>query len=281
MMKENIELNRAREFGDIISDTFVIFRQNFKPLLKSFLVICGLFLIADTFITAIVNNTRHSDDVSLHQHWLFLGVVFGVVYNTAFVVTVLSYLAIYKEKGNQPAEVLEVWSYFKYYYFRVFLTQVLLIIAAIIAFLFCFFPGVYLSVVFSLVMPVMIIENGSIEYSFKRAFKIIKENWWFTFGTILLIVIIVLACTLILLLPPMIFYGGAQWLLGESPDNTAGIIQAALMNLCQILWIIPIIAITLIYYSLIEEKEGNSLVNRIKMFGKNTPGTDQISSEQY
>lgn len=133
MMKENIELNRAREFGDIISDTFVIFRQNFVPLLKAFCIICGLFLIADIFITAIVNNTRHGDP-SLHLHWLFLGLIFSVVYNTAFILTVLSYLAIYKEKGNQPAEVLEVWGYFKYYYFRVLLTQVLLIIAAIIGF---------------------------------------------------------------------------------------------------------------------------------------------------
>jgi hypothetical protein len=279
-MKENIELNHAREFGDIISDTFVIFRQNFKPLLKSFFVICGLFLIANTFITAVVNNTRHGD-LSLHLHWLFLGVVFGMVYHTAFILTVLSYLAIYKEKGNQPPDVLEVWGYFKYYYFRVFLTQILLIIAAAVGFFFCLLPGIYLSVVFALVTPVMILENGNIEYSLKRAFKIIKENWWFTFGTILLIVIIVLACTLILLLPPMIFYGGAQWLLGESPNNTAGIIQAILTNLCQIFWILPIIAITLIYYALTEEKEGNSLISRIKMFGKNTPGSDQISSEQY
>ena len=279
-MKEKIELNHTREFGDIISDTFVIFRQNFVPILKSFFVICGLFLIADTFITAVVNNTRHGDE-SLHLHWLLLGLAFSVVYHTAFILTVLSYLAIYKEKGNQPAEVLEVWGYFKYYYFRIFFTQVLLIIGALIGFFICFLPGVYLSVVFALVTPVMIFENGNIEYSFKRAFKIIKENWWFTFGTILLMMIITLAGTLILLLPPMIFYGGAQWLLGESPDNAAGILQAVLVNLCQLLWIIPLIAITLIYYTLTEEKEGNSLIDRIKMFGKNKPGNDPASSEQY
>lgn len=279
-MKENIELNRVREFGDIISDTFVIFRQNFKPLLMSFGVICGLFVIANILISAVVNNTRHGD-LSLHLHWLFLSMTFSVVYHTAFILTVLSYLAIYKEKGNQPAEVLEVWGYFKYYYFRVFVTQILLLIAAIIGFFFCFLPGVYLSVVFALVTPIMVIENGSIEYSFKRVFKIIKENWWFTFGTILLMIIFVVICTLTLMLPPMIFYGGAQWLLGESPDNTAGIIQAIMMNICQVFWMIPIIAITLVYYTLTEEKEGNSLIDRIKMFGKNTSGPDQISSEQY
>lgn len=127
----------------------------------------------------------------------------------------------------------------------------------------------------------MVIENASVEYSFKRAFKIIKENWWFTLGTILLMCIIVLLCSLVLLIPPAIFYGSAQWLLGESPNNTAGILQAILINVCQIFWMIPIIAVTLVYYSLTEEKEGNSLINRIKMFGKGPPGTDQISSEQY
>ncbi|HEY4196319.1 MAG TPA: hypothetical protein VGM63_12340 [Mucilaginibacter sp.] len=279
-MKEKIELNRVREFGDIISDTFVIFRQNFVPLLKSFFVICGLFIVANTFISAVVNNTRQGD-FSLHMHWLFLSIVFGIVYHTAFVVTIFSYLAIYKEKGNQPAELLEVWGYFKYYYFRVFLTQIVLIVGALIGFFVCFFPGVYLSIVFALVTPVMIFENGSIEYSFKRAFKVIKENWWFTFGTLLLMTIVILLCMLAVLVPPAIFYGSAQWLLGLSPDNTAGVLQAVLINLCQVLWIVPMIALTLIYYTLTEEKEGNTLIERINMFGKNKPGADQPSSEQY
>jgi hypothetical protein len=109
----------------------------------------------------------------------------------------------------------------------------------------------------------------------------ISGNWWFTFGVMLLMLIIILMVMLVLMLPPMIIYGGGQFLTGKNLDNTAGILQAVLINFCQVLWVIPIIATALIYYSLIEEKEGNSLINRIKMFGKHTPGTDQTLSEQY
>jgi hypothetical protein len=278
-MKENIELNHYREFGDILTDTFKIIKQNFKPLLKSYFVICGLFLMANIIVAAAVNTNR--GDASLHTLAGLIELVFDFINYSVLSVTVLSYLALYKEKGNQAPALLEVWGYFKYYFFRAFLAQFLLTIAVVIGFFLCFVPGIYLAVVYSLVVPIMVIENGNIEYSFKRAFKIIKENWWFTFGIILLVSIITLLITLVLILPPLIFYGTTQWLTGENLDNTAGIIQSIVTNLCQVLWMIPIISTTLVYYSLTEEKEGNSLIDRIKMFGKNTPGTDQISSEQY
>ena len=127
----------------------------------------------------------------------------------------------------------------------------------------------------------MVIENGNLEYSFKKAFKMINSNWWFTFGIMLLVTVIILMVMLVLMLPPMIIYGGGQWLTGKSLDGTAGVLQAITVNLCQLLWVIPTISSALIYFSLIEEKEGNSLINRIKMFGKNNTGTDQASSEQY
>ena len=278
-MKENIELSRSREFGDILSDTFTIIKQNFKPLLKSYFVICGLFLVADIIVSAAVNTNR--GDASLHTFAGLIEVVFDFINYSVLSVTVLSYLALYKEKDNQAPSVIEVWSYFKYYFFRAFLTQFLLTIAIVIGFFLCFVPGIYLAVVYSLVVPVMIIENGNIEYSFKRAFKIIKENWWFTFGIILLVSVLIILIMLVLMLPAMIFYGGTQWLTGQNLDTTADLLQSIIMNLCQVLWMIPIISTTLIYYSLIEEKEGNSLINRIKMFGKSAPGADQISSEQF
>jgi hypothetical protein len=278
-MKENIELARNRDFGDIISDTFVLIRQNFMPLLKSYFVICGLFLLTDILLSSAVN--MNSEETTSLTPLGFAELVFNFVNYSALILITQSYFILYKEKGNQPPNVVEVWGYFKYYFFRVFLTQILAGIALVIGFFICFFPFVYLSVVFSLITPIMVVENGGIEYSFKKAFKIIKGNWWFTFGIILLITIIVLMIILVLLVPSFIIYGGSQWLTGKNLDTAASIIQAIIMNFCQVLWIVPFTAIILAYYTLTEEKEGNSLIERINSFGKKVSALDQPSSEQY
>jgi len=278
-MRENIELNRFREFGDIISDTFVVIKQNIKPLFRAYIVICGLFLLADILISNLVNTSK--GDSSVFSLVGLAELFFDFVNYSALLLTTISYLTVYKEKGNQPPEVIEVWGYFKYYFFRVFFTQILLVIASTIGFFLCLLPFIYLSVVFSLVTPIMVVENGNIEYSVKKAFRIISGNWWFTFGILLLITIIILMVMLVFMLPAFIIYGTGEWLSGKGLDKIAGILQSVMINFCQTLWIVPVISSSLIYFSLIEEKEGNSLINRIKMFGKITPGTDQISSEQY
>ena len=278
-MKENIDLNRSREFGDIISDTFVVVKHNFKPLIKAYFVICGLFLIADILVSSLANTSK--GESHLFSGVGFFELLFDFINYVSLILTTLSYYALYKEKGNHPPEVVEVWGYFKYYFFRVFFTQLLLAIATTIGFFICFLPGVYLGVVFSLVTPIMVIENGNIEYSIKKAFKIISENWWFTFGIILIVTIIILLAMLVLMVPPMIIYGSSQWLTGKNLDGIEGILQSAMINLCQLLWIVPITSIALVYFSVIEQKEANSLINRIKLFGNNATGTDQLSSEEY
>jgi len=278
-MKENIELARNREFGDIISDTFVLIRQNFTPLLKAIVVICGLFLLTDIVISAFVAVNR--EDASIQTLAGFSKAVLGFIYAILLVLTTQAYFILYKEKGNTRPEVIEVWGYVKYYFFRVFFTEILLIIGIFIGAFLCFLPCVYLGVVFSLVLPVMMVENGNIEYSIRKAFKIIKGNWWFTFGIILLVSVITAVLMLILLIPVGIVYGVAGWLTGKNVDEIAGVFFAVDLNLCKLLWIIPNIALILVYFALTEEKEGTSLIDRINSFGKSSPGTDQISSEQY
>jgi hypothetical protein len=278
-MKENIELSQNRDFGDILTDAFVVIKQNFKSLLKAYFSICGLFLLTSILISVQIGINR--GEPSMYTLLGFVGIIFSFVNYAALILTVQSYLAVYKQKGNQPPQVIEVWGYFKYYFFRVFFTQFLLFIAICIGFMFCFFPGVYLSVVFSLVIPIMVIENGDLEYSIKKAFKIIKGNWWFTFGIILLFSLVIGVATLVLMLPGLVIYGSAQFLTGKNLDTSSSIIQSVIMSFSQVFIFVLISAVTLVYYTLTEEKEGNSLIDRINMFGKSTPGADQASSEQY
>ncbi len=278
-MNENIEIARSREFGDIISDTLALFRQNLKPLLRSYFVICGLFILTNIVISAVVNNGR--EDSSLMSLTGLIELLFIFINYTALILTTQVYYVLYKEKGDKPPEILEVWGYFRYYFFRVIFSQFLLFVLIAIGAFFCFLPGIYLAIIFSLVTPIMVAENGTLQYALNRAFKIIKGNWWFTFGIILLISVVVVMTFMVCMALPFVIYGAANWLTGKELSTFAGILQSVVMNLCQVLWILPCTALMLVYYALIEEKEGTSLLDRINRFGKKTSETDQLSSEQY
>ncbi|PWK76546.1 hypothetical protein LX99_03412 [Mucilaginibacter oryzae] len=281
-MKENIELNKARDFGDIIGDTFVIIRQNFKPLFKAYIVICGLFALTATLITVLAGwRGAEEGGFSFFSFWGVLKFLFEQVNYAALTLTVISYLAVYQQNGNQPVTVVEVWEYFKYYFFRVLGTQILLSIALIISFFFCFFPFVYLAPIFGLVVPIMVIENGNAEYATRKAFKIIKDNWWFVFGVLLLMSVLVVIIAMVLFIPAIIFYDGSQWLTGTYYNTTFSWIESVIEHICQFLWLLPVIAITLVYFSLIEYKESNSLISRIRTFGKHNSPADQFPTEQY
>ena len=45
-MNQNFELRKVRDFGELISDTFLFVKENLKPLLKATFQICGFFVLA-------------------------------------------------------------------------------------------------------------------------------------------------------------------------------------------------------------------------------------------
>ena len=45
-MQMKVELSQIRTLGEIIDDSILFFKQNYKALLKSYFVICGFFWVA-------------------------------------------------------------------------------------------------------------------------------------------------------------------------------------------------------------------------------------------
>lgn len=278
-MREHIEIARARTFSDIITDTFGLFRQNFKQLLKACLVICGLFIIANIIIAVFVRGSRQDSSfgsfTSLFQ--LFIGFISYVL----MISTVQAYFVLYKERGNQQPRLIEVWGYVRYYFLRIFWSQFLLLILTAAGTFLCVLPGIYLGVVFSLVTPIMVIENANFQYAFNKSFQIIKGNWWFSFGLLLIISLIICATMLALFIPAIFLADLSTIVSGKSMEILVAILFAMILAASQLLLVLPFTSATLIYYALTEEKEGTSLLDRISSFGKKDSDQDQLSTEQY
>ncbi|WP_316826717.1 hypothetical protein [Pedobacter miscanthi] len=289
-----LEFRRKRDFGQVINDTFTFMRQNFKPLIKVYFTFCGLFVVASMLAmllqqykmvnmfnaTGIEGNPNKFGLSSIYNLEYFLSILFSLASYASMSVAVLSYIAVYVKKGNEIPGTDEVWGYFKYYFFRVFGSSLLLILMLIISFFFCVVPFFWLFPYVAMMFPIMVIENGSLGYSFTRSFAVIKDNFWVTFGTIIVVWIIVYACMSMVVLPTTLFSMIGMFT-HKTPHMslTLTMITTVLQSICQVFTIIPIITITLAYFSLVEQKENPGLLERISNFGSTEKPIDTRPEE--
>ena len=297
-MQTNIELAKPRDFGEIISDTFTFIKQNFKPLLKYFFMLCGFFVLAIAVITVLVqmktlsftNNISADgfDEQSAFSRaaaiWEGVGVLFFFMMlgYIAVAVMVLCYMVLYKKNHNTVPTSEEMWGYFKHYYLRIFGVSIVLTVLTVAGFFFCLIPGIYLSVVFALVAPIMIIENTSFGYAFNQSFKLIKDNWWVTFGVFVVVYIILYVVDLTISLPATVLGAGSVLFhIKEAKALTLplAIFSAVIETVKYIFQIIIVVASGLVYFNLTESKEGIGLIERINEFGTNNAAPDATPEE--
>lgn len=296
-MKENVEFKKIREFGDIIGDTFLFIKQNFKPLFKVIIYLCGIFIIAG-MLSSLLTQLQLVGMVSAKGGMSTMNNPFSLIYNlgfnyilliaflmlnyTAINVTVLSYISLYIQKGNVAPDVVEVWAYFKYYFFRVFGSGLLVTILFIFCLLLCIVPGVYVFPAFTLFFPIMILENGGFSHSFSRSFKLLKGEWWVTAAVLIVIYIIFYAFTMIMQLPASIIMMVSVFTHAANPiTETYAIVSSILQYVAQIFMIIPIIGAAICYFNLVERKENAGLINRIDGFGTANSNPINSTPEEY
>jgi len=294
-MAQPVEFKKTREFGELIGDTFLFLKQNFKPLAKALLYLCGLFIVAG-ILTSILSQMNLLDytrgemrsPIYARNTWArilswqyFLSMIFAMAYANSLYVTILSYLTLYIEKGNVAPSLLEVWGYYKYYFFRLLGSSFLLTIFFVICLACCLVPGIYIFPMISIFYPVMIMENAGFRYTFNRSFKLVKNEWWVSAAVILIIWIIAYALALFIQIPSFAIMMISTLTHAERPFSNAYIILNAIGSyLSYIFFSIPVITSTLIYYNLVEKKENSGLMERIGNLGSNT-GAQEIDAEEY
>ncbi len=291
-MSGKLEFKKIRAFGEIINDTFLFVRENFRPLLKVFFYLCGFFLLG-TAITSVIqqldvktvmdnsgtNVTPNKLDAVLTFNY-FLVVLFSLASYAAITVSVLSFIVLYIENGKVAPSPEQVWGYFKYYFFRVFFSSFFAGIFLVLAFVLCLVPGFYLFPAMSLLFPVMVLENADFRYSFSRSFNLLKDQWWVTAGTIFIIWIIAYSCMMLAAMPGLALIMAGTFIPVVKEWSTAMIIIGTVtQTLTYVFSVIPVIGVALCYYNLVEVHESTGLMGRIDQFGKEK---DKLAdSEEY
>lgn len=294
-MKDKVEFRKLREFGELIGDTFLFMKQNFKPLMKAFFALTGIFIIggiissmiAQLQLVGIAQAAGTTFDDSPRTMFYNVGftyilsIIFALLTYTSMYVSILSYIALYVEKGNIAPNVDEVWAYFKYYFFRMMGSGILLVIFFMLCFILCVVPGIYVYPALTIFAPIMILENGSFTHSFDRSFKLLKNEWWITAAVILVINLIFYAFSTMVQLPAIIIAMVGAFTQGERTiTNVYAVISSISQHISYIFMIIPIICSSLIYFNLVERKENLGLFQRMDNLGQN-PEVDQAIQEEY
>src|SRR3954468_12928780 len=72
MAQQKIQLRKIRDFGENFSDTFQFIRQEFKPLLTTFILIGGIFLLLNAIFAGMYNQQALG---------IYSALIKGVTYN--------------------------------------------------------------------------------------------------------------------------------------------------------------------------------------------------------
>lgn len=291
MEQPKLNLKKVRDFGEVINDTFIFLKQNFKPLFKILIPISILFVVANILLSTfqlislqdLVKENGTENINGLINKSLATSFITGLFASLVYFVVALTtycYIAVYIENKSETPELVQVWGFFKYYFLRYIGIRLLTAIGIIVGFILCILPGFYLIPIVSLTTAAVVLENRGAFNAIGRAFTLIKQDWWMSFGTLVILIMILYAFVLTLALPSMIL-GGSAGLFTPNLNRPvyAIIIQSIISGISVYSYVIVIIGNSILFYSLVEKKESEGLLDRINDLDLNSTNSQDIKEE--
>lgn len=278
---DKIEFQAERDFGGRLNVAFDFIRRNFVPLLTSMLVILmpllalggGLGLLLYRYLQ---NSSIASDAGSAGIVITGIGVfVFYLLIMSFLPATVVySYIKLYRERSESVFTVEQVLGELKNYWLRLLGAMIMTYIILIPAFILFIIPGIYLAIPMALIPYIMVAEDLSFFDAMSRAFKMVRDNWWETFGIMIVAAIIGSLFNYVFQLPVTIVIGASPFISASGEITSLGFwgILAAVIYMVGsfIVQAIPLTIYAFHYHHLVEIKEGTGMMGRIANLGNST-----------
>src|SRR6266516_1866003 len=202
-------IGRELGLGEVISKTFEVYRRDFVKYFVLFAIVGVIVQVATTLAMQAfprpaplpLNPTpqQFSNYLSALFEALFvlLAVIFvvNIIFSTIAECSAIKFASEQITKGPVDfgasirlvaSKLLSIWALSIVVGVIVFLGLIALIV-----------PGIILAIMFSLALPVLLIENKGVTESMGRSRQLVSHRWAKTFGTFLVLGIIVLVASLI------------------------------------------------------------------------------------
>jgi hypothetical protein len=287
-MFQKIELRRMRDFSAKINATFEFVKQNLKPLARGLIFISGPFLLLQGLFSGLYQKQVLTSGLSANPlamfsgdtfMWLGISMTFSLFGYMCSLLVITEFMKRYEtHKDPETIDLPELWEGVKSNFLK--MVGVAVILAALLTASMVFFiiPFFYFSVVLSLIVPIMIIEEKGFGEAFSRCFTLISQKWWSTFGLIVITSIIVGVMTLVFTIPQYFFTFliGAHKISGGSGSvepplwEQIGLILSSMIIAFggSLMRGIVVIAVIFQYYNLVERRESRGLLSKVESFGQ-------------
>ena len=191
MEQKNIQFQKEREVGVIISDSFAFLKQEIKPISRLVLLyvlpFMVLYAIAQIYMQInILGKIDLTDQEALMQNIgpalpsLFMFSLFGLFIQSLIIGTFYSYIEAYVKTGKGNFELIDISSKFFSNSLLALGASFIFAIISIFGLIMCFLPGFYFANTFSLLFIIAIYEKKGLNDALSRSWKLVNSQWWNT-----------------------------------------------------------------------------------------------------
>lgn len=298
MEAPKIEFYKLRDFSKKINATIEFLRENFKQFFLCMLLIGGpaallLSLVFKNLMGSFLNfgfeqgSGTPADALaffSLLGGNYFLVMLVSWLTVTLIVSVTYSYMKLYNDGIAKDSGVGDVFRLALSKYGGLLILGFIVSLVTLLGMFFFILPGIFLGVTLSLAYPIYMFEDGGVGKAFSRAFTIIKEKWWSTFGLLVVTYLIAYVVQIVFSVPFIFVYVMEMFSLVEDieanqgdPEAVFDLFSSGYMTFAMAVsmigtymtYSIPLIALGYQYSNLIERSEGRGLMNEIKDFDTN------------
>ena len=289
---EPVQLRQVRDLGQIITSTFQFLKQNWKPLFRAIgTIVVPLALIAGFFMGKSVGDLQglvYSGTLSGDPYAMLgkisgnmLPMLGGYVLLFASVMLLIAmvheYIRLYDLGQHHGVTTGQLWSLatgqLGSYIGAGILSGLLVLVGAML----CILPALYPLTVLSLVLIVHAIERKGATGSMSRSNELVQGRFWDTLGLVIVIGLVNAVISYAIMLPLTIvgafmgFNGIMAMAEGDAGamDGYSVFISAQMaiqMAVTVLTYPIVYVGLSLKYFSLVEEKEGAGLRQKVEGF---------------
>lgn len=271
MIEREIQFQKKRELGEIISDSFEFIKQEFRSLGKLILQYVLPFILLYGGLQVYVQMKVFTSIDFSDSEWIFsnlgplymnilLSSLFAVFVQALLIGTYYSYIVIYIKKGKNNFTLEDISAVLFPNTLKALGASFVVYFLVLIGVIMCVLPGIYFANSLSPLVMVLLFEKKSIAHALSRTWKLVHTDWWNTFVLNLLGVVIIYVAGFIVTLPGMLFGqnnmvpGGQQ---AGATDFSAWywIIVGLSTIVSALFWIVPFTFLAFQYFNLRERNE--------------------------
>ncbi len=274
MQTKGINLSEKRNFSDELTVAFQFIKQEFKSLMTAFAVIVLPLIFVELFMQSFLLKSLVAGNMFVTDlGWISLLINY-VLSASAFLwlqLFMLSYLRLYFEKYPIQEKVniswQEVLKLMRHYLGRFLGLDIVYFLMFFVGFVCLILPGIYMSVLFVFAPYFLVVQDKNLSASFSASSDLCRGQWWGTFGYIILCSLVFSTLGYIFSLPYAGVYVG-MFFTGQAPGWFELTLAGAIAKLGN--YLVSgglVVAIGIRFFSRVEGKEHNVLLNKIEQIG--------------